>query len=174
MNLINKEISFIHIPKTGGKSLIELFKKNNLSYRYSLHKPLNELWYNGYKDCFNITIVRHPYNRILSFYNFFEFIRNQTLNFDDYINNIDSVSHLIKPCYDFCTVNNELKVDLILKLENLNNDLEIMKKELNLSLDEIPHINKSDLNFVDEFNFKHKNKIYKTFKKDFENFSYEP
>ena len=174
MNLINKEIGFIHIPKTGGKSMIEFFKKNNLSYKYSLHQPLDKLWNIGYKDCFNITIVRHPYSRVLSFYNFFEFVRNETLDFDDYINNIDKVSNLIRPCYEFCIVDDKFKIDMVLRLEKLNQDLEMIKDKFNLSIDNFPYINKNNQQFIDRLNLKHKNKIYKIFKKDFKKFSYEP
>ena len=174
MNLVNEEIGFIHIPKTGGKSMIEFFKKNNLSYRYSLHQPIDVLWEIGYKDCFNITIVRHPYERVLSFYNFFESVRSKTLDFDEYINNIDTISNLIKPCYEFCTVNNDFKIDMVLKLENLNQDLEMIKNKFNLSIDNFPYLNKNNQKFIDELNLKHKNKIYKFFKKDFIKFSYEP
>lgn len=173
----NKEIGFIHIPKTGGKTFLEFMKDYNINYNYKLHKPISDLWDMGYKDLYNITIVRHPYSRVLSFYSFYKNLNSRSfsnLEFDDYISNLSSVSKYIKPCYDFCTIDGERKIDFIIKLEQIEDDIEILKDVLGLEGNlKIKHENKSDGYIVNELSNSQKDKIISQFKNDFEYFNYE-
>jgi len=178
MTQIQKPLGFIHIPKTGGKSLIEFFHQNNIPYIYNLHKTISELWNVGNQDYYNITIVRHPYDRVLSFYNFFTKLENSpfsNLSFDEFISNIESISPLIKPCYDFCTIDSKIQIDYIIKLENLFEDVGGLCNLLSIQFpDKFPMVNTNENYSVRKLSSNHKNKIVKVFEKDFKTFSYEP
>jgi hypothetical protein len=91
-----KSFRFIHIPKTGGTSLCKYLSENNVVFFYGQepkrvgkHRYASE-WIN--EDSFKFTIVRNPYHRIVSFYNFTiteiwrptfeEFVKNKLMNND--------------------------------------------------------------------------------------------
>jgi len=77
INLPNKVI-FVHIPKTGGSSIEKMF---NIKQLISTKKTCPSLQHmtgdmirkkigrKAWKRCFRFTIVRHPYTRMLSEYN---------------------------------------------------------------------------------------------------------
>src|SRR5436305_13112749 len=103
----NKNILFIHIPKTGGSSVESYFcKKNNISFEEAFVTDQNKVCSNGvvyqhqvytaYKQNkefvnidFNnleiITIVRNPYHRIISDLFYFKLINSDTTPEDVFI-----------------------------------------------------------------------------------------
>jgi len=65
----SRRLIFIHIPKTAGKSILEFF-----GMRWQNHKDLlrysKELEPRAFKEYFKFTVVRNPWDRILSEYQF--------------------------------------------------------------------------------------------------------
>ena len=178
MTQTNKSIGFIHIPKTGGKSFLEYLKTQGLGYKYNLHNPISELWDRGNNELYNITLVRHPYDRVLSFYSFYKKFENSpfsNLGFDEYISKLENISPYIRPCYDFCTIDDVNVMDFIIKLENIHDDLEMLCEKLSLNPKiPFPYQNKNDGYLVDKLNGDHKKIITQVFKNDFEYFNYGP
>jgi hypothetical protein len=157
---MNKEkLIFIHIPKTAGTSIKKLL-----------------LNYNKYKK---FTIVRNPYDRIVSSYFFLQKmnIKNffQTIEFNEWIKN---------PCKHPCKLLPGLTKYLllapqylwidetvnILKYENLNKELNtFLNKKVNL-----PKINNSiHEHYLNYYNNKSLNIIYHRYKEDFKKFNYK-
>lgn len=92
MILDNKEIIFVHIPKTGGSSLSKIFKKetsdkvverndnfiwvindkfeklgkNKYNYKHATCLEIKELYPKKFKNYYKFCIIRNTYDRILS------------------------------------------------------------------------------------------------------------
>ena len=200
---VNREmkIIFIHIPKCAGTSIaktLDMYDKNyppNLDTLYGITKQnivLQSLcleFYNQYlndkfiKKCKIFTVVRNPYDRILSdymwsnrkcsnMYDFCKLIENtlkhkskySLMSFD-----INTHSNHFLPQYEFIN-NSEYNINHVFKFENLKNDFEKVfsdKKLLHINKTKHPH-------FIDYFKNKPKcvkiiNDIYK---EDFMKFGY--
>lgn len=184
---------FIHIPKTSGNSLslflkdyinnIVIQRKSNLGENQGIsiicektgkdikHENINyyeKLYGNLISEYFKFTIVRNPYDRILSFYFWNKGIKNQIFNrleFIDFIKENNSYQHNY--------INNGFH---IIYYENLINDLKNINIFKNIvNFDHYPSLNVSinqKLNYDEILDKDLKDLIYQKFKKDFELFNY--
>jgi hypothetical protein len=196
---------FIHIPKTGGTSLEQYLKKTNTQTLYStglynhilyekfkLISSLQHLTYKKickYKNTlevdFNedlkiITIVRNPYDRIISDLFYFDLIKENTSSDDvykvitKYIYEDSHDNHNI-PQYEFLIdKNNKIIPNItIFKTETLTEDLKkygfndfnfiFHKNKQNIKKENYnTYLNNASIKLVNEF-----------YKKDFEFFNYE-
>lgn len=213
----NINILFIHIPKTGGTSVEKYFSSkydivldNKSLYTMGLLKPLEindktinsslqHLTYNTImenKTYFNIdettnlqiiTIVRNPYERIISDLFFLKLIKiedtkEEVFNVikEKYILNIEEYDNHPLPQYLFIT---DEKVNLInnitiLHTENLNEemiklnftDFDSHWYDLNNNKE---NYSKKELNYYDYLNDESINFINSYYEKDFELFNYK-
>jgi hypothetical protein len=189
------KFKFIHIPKTGGSSIEKLFDLQHWDNFYTpvMANCIQGCWFSpqhfthkmmmGFKpecsDWFSFTIVRNPYNKIVSefFYacknwykismtkfdenKFLEWFENDLLKFD--------MDHKL-PQHFFL----DEPVDFILKFENLEADFQKLLNILNIEA-ELIHENKSDIdkkNIVESLSKRSKELIYEVFRNDFEIFGY--
>lgn len=195
-------ILLIHIPKTGGTSIENYFYNN-----YKIKRTINTFFsYNNltlnkhslqhstylefyeHKDYFEIdfdkskiiTVVRNPYDRIISDLFFYKLI---TIDFDkNKINNIinyflesnDIVydNHKMEQYKYLIDSNGNINKDIIImKTETLNNDM-INNGFLDFNLNEnVTHRN--NLNYISLLNDESIKLINDYYKKDFEYFNYE-
>ena len=194
-----KKCIFIHIPKTAGTSIEQFLKekgKNNIEYigvrnnrslqhltAFELKHELGPTFINYYK----FSIVRNPYNRLLSEYywtplnigykagktkaDFITHVANIVRN-KLYFNNIYN-DHFI-PQYLFLYGNSKnILIDQVFKYENLNESVKYLKYKLKID-DDLPFLNKSKDNIVKtDWNQRQKERIYKIYQKDFLIFNYE-
>lgn len=96
-------------------------------------------------------------------------IKNNNVN----MNNGDLLEAFTTLQINYITVDNEIKMNDILKFENLNNEFKIVQKKLNITdkLGNVHHINpKGDFNKISD---KCKEQIYEIHKLDFINFGYD-
>jgi len=157
ISINNKKIIFVHIPKTGGTSiehffglsiennvpnkqnLFGLFIKNDKQLYYQ-HLTINEILEfdhcNNYDFCFSI--VRNPYDRAISEYNFLIGTESISFSFDDFLNLIildpnggyNGIGNHFMPQYKFvCDHDERIIVDKIFKFENFDSIFEYLKKE---------------------------------------------
>lgn len=205
---------FIHIPKTGGGSVEALLRlQPTLQNYYALDKTIINFWdpinkYRGfscpahlpapiikslnplaYKDFYKFSIVRNPYDKILSEYCWK--VREQYApeesnshiflqNFKAWVNNLPEVferpiySHLI-PQHYYLYENNNLLVDEVYRFEEGMKDiLEKIAVKLNIKRFSA-HQNKNKFS-IDKNQFltqKVKDIIYSLYAKDFEIFGYK-
>jgi hypothetical protein len=193
-----KNILFIHIPKTGGRNVEKNLKSKykeelygglckNVPSPYNKITPQHQLYTTlyKYKDKLNInfkdlkifTIVRNPYDRIMSDLFYLSLINHNSTKDDVY--NIIKHDYLYKTRdnhtleqYKFITnENSELIPNIkIFKTENFNE----INKELNEYLDVDINIEKKNVN-KDYTKYLNNESIYlinKIYKKDFELFNY--
>tara|TARA_B100001287_G_scaffold86010_1_gene71868 strand:- start:7322 stop:7954 length:633 start_codon:yes stop_codon:yes gene_type:complete len=180
--------SFIHINKCGGSSIENFLKipKSHDTAEQRIVKIGHERW----EKNFTFAIIRNPYARVVSYHKwYFRKYKDQfneilpinkwikdafTKNDFDYFN---GNQYSKAPCFDWVTIDNEIVVKKIVKLENLNsewqhlcNNLSINYAPLNVSNSTSMHSKKDALDVLDKDSIEI---INDNFEKDFDVFSYE-
>ncbi len=192
----NKPLQFIHIPKTGGTSIEDSAKKEGVLWgRYNndlkgmlngktkWHTPpykLKNIYFN--KDIIPFTIVRNPYTRLVSEFNY-ELNYRKAL-FSKY-NDINEFVKTLDNSKEFDRMNNicdnhllpqtqyTKNVKEILYFENLNNDFRKLLKKYNYPNIKLLHKNKSKSKFtINDLNEESINIIRKIYKDDFKKLGY--
>lgn len=200
INTPENKLEFIHIPKTGGTSIENLGKKYNIHWGifnniYMVEKNIENVnfWHNNLfmYDKNNFTIVRNPYDRIIS-----EFFYRLKIKWVNYDNNIEGFKKWLeyifkeykkdKNVYDnhilpqteyvYDKYNNK-RIEYVLKLEdNINEQLDNLFKQYNLNIDinMLEHNNTTNKTFgkndLDQITL---DSIYEFYKRDFELLGYE-
>lgn len=196
-----KELFFIHIPKNAGTTIENTVEKYNILWgkKYFKNKDVklksnilkkNSLWHippkyfldNSYKNKILFSVVRNPYERIISECKWISKSKNKKCNnINDFImkkleeykkNKFSSDNHLI-PQSEFIYGNPQCNE--ILRFENLNEDFEKLMKKYNYPKIKLLHHNKSeDRNItIRNLNKKSIDLINEVYKEDFKNFGYD-
>ena len=189
---------FIHIPKTSGNSLSLFLKRfidnDVIRTSNSLSNPLGEkqgiiincektkksikhnnitFYKNTYgekiNDYFKFTIVRNPYDRMLSYYFYSKGKNNQKFNRNEFINFIKNNN-----CLQHKYIDNTVH---IIHFENLINELKNIEcfKEI-VNFNNYPTLNASSnskRNYNEIYDKELKDLVFNKYKKDFELFGYE-
>lgn len=188
----SNNFTFIHIPKTGGSSLKQIFSNHpNINVTEHLHRIQHKP--SGY----TFAVSRNPYNRILSAYNYLSTGGDQSPNdmaykinlfphmsdniedFHFFVKNmLDNLSnrqvHLLPMTFFIVGKNNEILIDSYFKLEEINEIWGEMQKILNIK-DKLIKTNPSKT-IKDKTKWltpEIKNIIYNIYETDFINFNYE-
>lgn len=197
----NYKTIFVHIPKTAGTSIEYLlgFKERDinilrtgwensvkiggciyvpqhLTSRHLMDHPTSQNYWDEY---YTFSVVRNPYDRILSEYyghvlrdNKKKFSNNEFKKwFLDKVIKQESCHYI--PQSNFIIEDGEVLVEDVFKFESLQSEINILKKKLNIK-EELPHKNKSNNNNkIIILNKENKNIIYDLYREDFINFNYE-
>ncbi len=188
----SKNFIFIHINKTAGtaieQSLLEYGTKRvepkddlefELTYRQSQHFNCKEYKkYLGpeYDNFFKFTVVRNPFDRVVSYYlknsinknnlSFSDWVvdRYQNKNFQDYKRMYSDYTHWI----------DEKDIDFILRFENISLDFNKLKNKLNIECELAFHnVNKNRLPYREYYNQDTKKIISNYFQKELNTFNYK-
>ncbi len=186
----NKGIIFVHIPKTAGLSIIKSIFGNVYGSGHRTITFFKMVFGDEFNQFYKFSVIRNPYDRILSAYNFLKKggINNTDKNnynkylkkfnsFEDFVLNglnkkiMKNVIHFT-PQYKFICIDEVIKVDFLIRFELLEEDLNIVSKKIGEEII-LPHINsnmhnkttKSLTNAV-------RKKIWKLYKLDFLIFNY--
>lgn len=213
MKFDKDKIIFIHIPRTAGsyienklcykydcrikwpepneKNLFGLYKIKDNNYLTLQHLTLNEMIKYEYinkniENQFIFTIIRNPYDRVLSLYkNWFKKYKtfdifldelekfnldkyqhngivtnNKNFNYKNMTSNLSEIKYFVLPQYYYINNNENYKVNIIKydEMETLNDIL-----QLNIKFKECSNNNLTEIQ---------KNKIYNIYKIDFDKFSF--
>lgn len=178
----NKLYVYIHIPKTGGNSLMISGNQIKKTINHIVNPgiiDINRLGINRTEERENLlTVVRNPYTRFLSAYNYIKSgglptgldihylnILN-SMSLDDFIDNLEKYSleiiHFV-PQHYFTSTN--LRGIRVIKFENF------YKMKGNIKIKH--HCNKTREIFISNLTEEQKDKIYRIYKVDFELFDYQ-
>ena len=198
----NKELLFIHIPKTAGTTISELFKEHNINLGIfdnktkCINKTCKSIycshWHipSKYKKNINFdnyipfAVIRDPFDRIISQYNYISNKESQKYgNINLFI--IDSLKkknrfaqdcHLIPQTeyiYDFYGN----KLTNIIKFENLENDLNNFTQKHNINIEFDKKNNHKNIkkrnSSIDDLWYETLVLIENYYYKDFEEFGYK-
>ena len=198
-----KNAIYIRMPRCGSTSLVNFFsskgvqsyggrgmgfwgrRRNLLKFKNKTSQRLYKcvLNYVGkeiYDESFIITSVRNPYSRAVSMYKHKSWRSAKT--FKDFcyaIKKEEYPSDYAK--WHSCTLtehifdkNNNLKVDYVIKLENLQKDLNIVCDKIGIPQGRVPHLNKTKHEYyVKHYDDEKREIIAEKYAKDIEYFGYE-
>ena len=174
------DVTFIHIPRTGGQSVRELIrtvptatisslKGSDINIKHPDIKRAKEIFGDlGWTFC----TVRNPYNRFTSMYS--HLIRcnwmPQNTSIEKYTYELADYETFAKPMSKWFT---DGDIDYIIRFENLRKDFQTVADKLEIS-NTLPHINQGRIKnhktlLTDEI----KDFVYKKYEEDFERFGYE-
>ena len=179
--IIDKHKSiFIHIPKTAGTSISTYFNEQQTRLRIQpdKHETIHHIKHrfsNIYNSYSKFTIVRNPYDRMVSWYSFLkDRIGSGAFNvipFKEWVKDISKLWHISDPYYfagPQCAWIDDTVV--VLKYENLKEDLNnFFNEEIDL-----PVMNKSKRkDYLSYYDKESLDIVYEKHKEDFEKFNYK-
>ncbi|GBF80254.1 sulfotransferase family 2 domain-containing protein [Aphanothece sacrum] len=103
---------------------------NHISAREIKNWLNDEIWYEYFKFCFE----RNPYDRIISlYYHYISYLpeKDEKMTLSDFINS-DLIFGLRKWGFDIYTIDKEIVVDQVYLYENLEQEIENIRLQLNL------------------------------------------
>ena len=189
----HRKFIFIHIPKCGGTSIETVFNgwENHYSQNYFFlgrhrqHFLLNEILYN-YPRCekyFKFAFIRNPYSRIVSEYNYIvskiEKLKNLTfrdfiLDLNNYLNNYAFKFHNLSLCDYLLNEDSKLIVDFVGRLENFQEDFNIVCEKIEITPQELPHKNKTNhQHYAKYYDHETREIVADKYAKDIEYFGYK-
>ena len=131
------EMTFIHIPKTGGISITNWFIKNFASKIKSnmsnIRHPSTEM--TDLKTPETFTVVRNPWDRVVSLWAFWNKIKKTNVSFDEFVRNIRDYKFNERSWF---TLDQPQKVWIpngvtyLLKFETLEEDFKVIQENAEL------------------------------------------
>jgi len=176
IHLKNHNMTFLHIPKTGGQSVRDtLMKVKGAEIMPLGDKHINvkhpDIWTAekhfgklGWTFC----IVRNPYDRIVSMWGHFCRRVSYKGDFREFVTGYADYDTFMKPQ---ATWFNEGEVDYIIRYENLKKDFELIRQKTGCA--GLPHLNKGGKTSSHKWEDDLKEFVAKKFKDDFERFNYK-
>lgn len=192
--LTEKNITFVHIPKTGGKSIRKFLENNHDFVRKTIHgkeelEKLSPAEWNkakhptfeqtkeiyGLDDLgYTFTCVRNPYDRVISGYFHMTHMKIiPSCTFARFIKDKIHYDGFMQPMAKYFE---DDKIDYLIRYESLDTGFEYIKRELKLEGD-LPNIGKSfNANNVYSNIYKDNPEfikmVYNAYKEDFVTFGY--
>ena len=178
---------FIHIPKCGGHTIETFFKAWDNRDRFLLgenkqHWKLKQILdiYPNCKQYFRFTFIRNPFSRLVSEYHYIKkcFENDKfKLSFKDFCLDLDK--NLNNYAYDFhdftlCDYLNDYPIDFIGRLENFQEDFNLVCDKIGTQRKKLPHLNKTNhKHYSSYYDDQTQEIVAEKYAKDIEYFGYE-
>ena len=173
---------FYHIPKTAGTSMHSVFKQYGVSAhvnefhwtRARSHTAVEHTWdkYKG-NEYFSFAIVRNPYDRMFSLYNFLKRRRVIKETLEEFINKMDREPSQFK----LLNYNGVVPLSFVGKFENLEEDFNFIADKIKIKerYKDLPKLFKAvnNGNYKEQINNELKAIIDEKHHDDFINFNYK-
>jgi len=191
-NFKEHKIIFIHIPKTAGVSIIKsLFNDKVKTGGHRNYIYLSKL-FQDFNDYFKFTIVRNPWDRLFSAYNFlsngginihdknaFNMYLKNTLSFEDFVlnwineENIFKIIHFYPQYWFLKNRSGKINIDHIGYYEQLESSFKLLCDKFNFK-NKLKHLNKNNmsLSYKDVYNDEMIEKVRLIYNLDIKLFKY--
>jgi len=194
---MNKEYFFISKPRCASTHIYEGLTNwndkinGNKPYYHLTSQQMDDIFKNNYKNKFSFSVIRHPYDLILSWYNEHKKERYEKSTKDLYNISLDKWINMgcpthwkhfkYNPLHQYkwvCNDNDEIIVSYLIRLENYDEEIkhvyETIKTYLSndITIESIQNTRKNESVTTQFLTDEQKEKVYKIFKKDFELFGY--
>ena len=182
---------FIHIRKTGGTSIERVFDEtaghgaSEVSYKHATAQELKKLMPFKWDSYFKFTIVRNPWDWLVSRYTWSAKTHNYiTCNsFKEFTTNIcnnivtgypDWILDACMPQIDMISIDGKVCVDHIYRFENLQDEFNDLCQTLKLSNIELPQTTKSKhKHYTEYYDDETREIVAEKYAKDIEYFGYK-
>jgi hypothetical protein len=144
-------LTFIHVPKTGGISIItwlrnsfKIFQLHSVK-KYALH-PSTDMFNSLLPETF--AVVRNPWDRIVSLWAFWTEANKSDITFDTFVRNLGSYKFSEREWFTFDTPQKAWipnGVTHLLKFETLEEDFKVIQVRLGCN-ESLPKLNTSNHN----------------------------
>ena len=156
---------FIHIPKTGGSSIntvlrghggLSLFgdvpkgeRRNGQPghyHHFRWHEVKNHVDPEVWRNYFKFAVVRNPWDRVVSWFEYHKVTKSNTerkMTFDQWVRKRPG-PQMYRHTHDKAGMLLTLKLDAVLRYENYAEDLSVLWERLNVRVDKMPHIKKTE------------------------------
>jgi len=195
-----KKAIYIRMPRCGSSSIVEFCANKNIKYyggldmgywgksKYKIQKNTSPHLYKCvsnyigkkiYDESYIFSSVRNPYSRAVSMYSHLSW--NHAKTFEEFCFAIKKKEYP-SPCAKWHSSTltehimhgNNLKVDFFIRLENLQEDFNVVCDKIGIPQQQLPHKNKSKHKYYTEYyNEETREIITKKYAKDIEYFGYE-
>lgn len=193
---MDKEIVFVHVPKTGGASILQLCLRHGIRIiDHDLRNP-NYISLTRYRslnpNIYSFAIVRNPWDRVVSSYHYLRkggikgedmldadrFV-NQYRNFTQFVLNAFEAREILdqihfRPQYKWISDERGVIVDMVGRFEKLQTSFSKWCVAIGLPNYKLPHVNRSaHRSYKEYFNEQTIEVIRKNYRKDIELFKYK-
>ena len=134
---------FIHVPKTGGSTIEEMFRQNGMPNINSQQVHIGvvkarSLYRSEFNDYFKFSVVRNPWDRVYSVWWNFKQSGKTTQTLEDFCKHLNHRSLLI-PQYTMLDIHRGVCFDYIGRFEELEKVFQFVIDKFELKIDKIPH-----------------------------------
>lgn len=195
----NKDLLFIHVPKTAGTSIANIsrfvgFHVKHHDIRKQSFTHVKDFTTNQRATLDTFSVVRNPWDRVLSAFLYLDrggrnsddaadakrFVSSYGGSFDSFIRNaftdhpdIIEQLHFIPQHWWLCSDNGDLIVSNILQFESLQRDLNLFFKKRDLPVVKLPRINTTEhLNYREYYDAEMVDIVANTYRRDIDLFNY--
>ena len=194
-----KNAIYVRMPRCGSTTIVQFCNKNNIRYfggrnmgfwEYDkiLKKNTSEKLYECISNCvgqkvfaesFVFTSVRNPYSRAVSMYKHQSW--NSTKTFSDFCHKVMKNEYPSESAkWHSCSLtehlvnNDHLNVDFVIRLENLQEDFNIVCDKIGIPHEKLPHHNKTKhKHYTEYYDDETREIVAEKYARDIEYFGYE-